>query len=68
MALLPAIKSHCIKALNVIRQNNGKKNISKEEYELLKSEGLTDKEIASILEVSPGTINRRKTEWGLLSK
>lgn len=63
IAMLPVIKAHCIQALQIIRENKGRINFSREEYERLKHTGLTDKEIAHKLDVSLRTLNYRKKEW-----
>jgi hypothetical protein len=64
MALLPTLKSHCIQALDIIRENYGKKNISKQSYDAMKNAGMTDEEIAEELGVGISTIQRRKKQWG----
>lgn len=64
MGLLPAIKAHAIQSLNLIRENQGKVNISKAEYEQLKTAGMSEQQIATILNVSNKTLQRRRKEWG----
>lgn len=63
MALLPALKSHCLHALEVVRMNQGKLMISESEFLVRKAEGKTDKEIAEEFDVSVKTLQRRKDEW-----
>ena len=61
--MLPVMKVQCIEALMKIRENVGLKPISKDEYNKLRSEGKSDKEIAKILKIDPSTLQRRKKKW-----
>ncbi len=63
MEMLPTLKQHCIAALNVIRENYGKKNVSREEYEKLKTEGLTEEQIAEKLGITRKTLQAKRKEW-----
>ncbi|WP_336516598.1 DUF3987 domain-containing protein [Pollutibacter soli] len=63
ISLLPAIKSHCIHALSIVRQNQGKKNIDRDEYNRLKKEGKNDTEAAKLLGISRPTLARAKEAW-----
>jgi hypothetical protein len=69
MALFPAMKAHCLKAVDLIREKTrGKLVLSEDEYKEMKEGGLTDGEIAKEMEVSLPTLNRRKREWRDISK
>lgn len=63
IGLLPALKTHNLAALDLVRQNQGKAAISKEQYEAYKGEGLSDEKISKLLGVNRSTIDRRKKEW-----
>lgn len=63
ISLLPAIKTHNLAALDIVRQNQGKVSISKEEYDDRKKGGMSDEEIAKELGVDRKTIQRRKAQW-----
>lgn len=63
IGLLPAIKTHCIAALDLVRQNQGKVAITKEEYEELNGQGLTDMQIADRFKCDRKSIYRRKAQW-----
>jgi hypothetical protein len=62
-SLFRIIKSHCLQALEVVRANQGKIEISEQEYDNLKKAGKNDEEIAKVLKVSTKTLQRRKHEW-----
>lgn len=63
IGLLSAIKTHNIAALDIVRQNQGKCEISKEQYMTLKGSGMSDESIAELLGINRKTIQRRKKEW-----
>jgi Protein of unknown function (DUF3987) len=63
IGILKAMKSHCLQALNIIRQNLGKKEISEQEYKRLKESGLTDEQAAKELGVTRATLFARRREW-----
>ncbi len=65
MAILPSMKQHCITALDIVRMNQGKIQISKEAYTVMKNEGMTDQQIAEEIGCNNKTIQRRKAEWEL---
>lgn len=61
--LLPAMKSHVIQALQIVRGNNGLKKVDQEDYLMLKDDGKTDKEAAKTLGISIRTLASRIKEW-----
>jgi len=63
LALLPTLKAHCLRALDIVRSNQGKIDISKQGYEALKAANMTDEMIAKELGVSSKTLQRRKKDW-----
>ncbi|HYH15104.1 MAG TPA: DUF3987 domain-containing protein [Flavisolibacter sp.] len=63
LAILPALKTHCLQALDIVRTNQHKKEISKEQYDTLKGKGMSDVEIGKLMGVSAKTIQRRREEW-----
>jgi hypothetical protein len=66
MGMLPTMKAHCIKALEVIRERTkGRKDISREDYERMKGQGKTEEEIADALGVTRKTLLERRKEWGM---
>lgn len=65
IALLPAIKSHNLSALEIVRTNQGKADISREKYDECKKQGLSDEAISELLDVGRSTLARRKKQWGL---
>lgn len=58
--MLSVLKKHSLSTLDLIRQNQGKKDVNWDEYLKLKEEGYSDTEIAKMLGVSRSTLARRK--------
>jgi hypothetical protein len=64
LGILKAMKTHCIQALNIIRQRTqGKIDISEIEYNKMKESGMTDEEVAGALGVTRKTLHTHKKQW-----
>lgn len=63
IGILKTMKANVGEALDIIRANQGKIEISKHKYDDLKKSGLTDQEIADELRVNISTLKRRKEQW-----
>jgi hypothetical protein len=61
--MLPTLKTHCLRALSILRQNYGRKAVQMEDYLRMKETGKTDQVIADQLGVSRKTLATRKREW-----
>lgn len=64
ISMLPTIKVHCIRALEIIRANQGLKNIDWKKYDELKSQGISDVDAPKALGISRSTLGRRKERTG----
>jgi hypothetical protein len=63
ISMLPTLKTHCLRALDIIRGNYGRKAVQMEDYLRMKETGKTDQVIADQLGVSRKTLATRKREW-----
>jgi Protein of unknown function (DUF3987) len=68
MGILKAMKTHCLQAVNIIREHTqGRKDISHDVYLKMKATGMSDEAISKEIGVGRKTIARRKLEWGNVS-